>query len=418
MTNMKKLLLTSALISGFSAAALADAPTITAGGKIDWKTAFTHQKQSFQTAIDRHSRKQHMETQNNVNIKAEGQTDFGMKYGAVVELGHDTRSTANSGKDVFFKDTFLFMESNMGRLELGSHAGASDTMKVDASNIARATGGVDGAFEDHVNSTVGYLDTGLGKRIAAQYITAPNLPLTQSSQYARYNKVSYYTPEFSGLQLGVSYAIDTGDNGNYRGLTSKFLELNDDNDGVTPGSANNFSNAFEVGLKYKYQFDQVGLELGATGQFASAQKVAPTVTVTTAKQLRSVKAYNVGGTLTYTNFSLSGSYGSWGKSTNTKQTEQYNHSSSRYYTLGGAYVQGPVGLSVTYLDSKRLMNKFHNISVGADYQLAPGMLPYVEGNFFKYKPHAGAFLASTGGTAGDAKKNNGNVTFVGVKFMF
>ncbi len=96
--------------------------------------------------------------------------------------------------------------------------------------------------------------------------------------------------------------------------------------------------------------------------------------------------------------SLAGSYGDWGKSNTRKVTDS---NGTNYWTLGGAYEYGPFGASVTYLHSNldcgngtfalagttsdcdgAGTNKFSNISVGADYKLAPGLTPYAEVSFY------------------------------------
>ncbi|MBN8828559.1 MAG: porin [Sphingobacteriia bacterium] len=427
MKNIFKYLIIIAIIISYTYPSFATPLNIQITGKVGWKTAFTNQSKYFQVDhLDSkkfYSSKQNMTTETGIKILANNETDFGMKYGASIEFGDDT-TFGKSGKDIYFENTFLFLESNLGKLEFGSHISASKTMKVDASNIGRATGGISGSFNSFINNKVGYLDTNLagaetGKRIEATYLTGPHQPFNTSSHNGRFNKISYYTPEISGLQLGLTYALDSGDKGNYKGLTGKYLNFNTN----TPGLykiKKQYQNIFEVGMKYKFQYQKIDLELGIAGQVAKAEKVNPYIYPNPElhQKIHGIKAFNSGVILTYNNLSLAGSYGNWGKSLNTKQTDMYNKSTTSYYTLGAAYIHNLTGVSVTYFNSSRLKNKFTYLAFGSDYKLREGVLAYAETSFFKFKPAQYAYLKPIGGIQGDAKNNLGNITFVGIKYMF
>jgi len=417
MTNSKKILLTTALVSGLASAAMADAPTVTAGGKVDFQASFAKQSVAHKTANTKFDRSQHFSTESRVSLKAAGMSDFGMQYGATVELGDKAEfgsqdTTSTSGKDVELKDTMLFVQSDMGRIELGSMAGPAKTMKVGAESIARATGGICGDWSDYVNKGFGFIPTSTAAtNISGVWLTAPNLPFDISKYTGRHNKIAYYTPEVQGLQIGVSYALDTAGVGSSNAIGSKYLDTT-----ATPVafSSRHFKNAVTAGVKYKTQYDMFAIEVAATGQYGKAAKASSTATID--QVIRDVKAYNVGAAVTYANITLAGSYGDQGRSMNTKETDAFSRASTKYYTAGASIVQSPVGLSVTYFDSKRMKNKVETISVGADYALAAGMMPYVEGTFFKLKPAAGVTTTSGGATA--VTKNKGNVVLVGTKFNF
>ena len=417
MTNSKKILLTTALVSGLASAAMADAPTVTAGGKVDFQASFVKQSIAHKTANTKFDRSQHFATASRASVKAEGMTDYGMKYGAVVELGDKSESGRNassstSGKDVELKDTMLFVESAMGRFEAGSMAGSADAMSVGADKIARATGGIDGDWTDYVNSGFGFINTSAATNdLSGVWLLAPALPINDSTFQDRYNKITNYTPEVQGLQLGVSYSVDTSEVGSSNAISSKHVTTAD----PITFSNRTFKNAFSGGLKYKTQMDQFALELSATGQYGKAEKVT-TTSPALYEEIRDVKAYAVGASVSYANMTAAASFGDWKKSMNTKETDAFSKSSTKYYTVGASMVQGPVGLSVTYFDSKRMKNKVETISVGADYALAAGMMPYVEGTFFKLKPATGVMTTNGGST--QATKNKGNVVFVGTKFNF
>lgn len=409
MKNITKLLLTSALVAGVASSAYADAPVVKVGGKVDFRAGIVNQKSAYKTdtATDTTSSNAYksgrakMATTARVGVNAEGKTDAGLTYGAVVEL-EDTSfynsndegdkdagqfSSGDDGDAVRVRKSFVYFDSAMGRVELGSGDAASKTLAVDASNIARASGGIDGDATAFINEKVGYIplaDLDSGTNYAAsQYLTSPDLLADVSSSARKYNKVSYYTPDVSGLKLGLSYATDNESRGGLKGITGKDFGAQ-----LKRSSDVGYTDVFSAGLTYNYAMDNVALQLGATGQYGKAKKMNSVNTGYTSARnnYHNLRAYKVGAVVTYTNFSLAGSYGDNGKSGLTKEATNVNYfnKGSKFYTAGASYVQGPVGLSVTNFSSKRMRNKFDLLSVGADYELAKGALAYVEANMFKY----------------------------------
>lgn len=414
MKNVTKLLAASAAINIFSGVALADAPNVKMGGKVDFQAGFVSQKDTYKTANTKFDRTQHFAHETRLKVVADGMTDCGMKYGSTIEFGDKSRSLAStSGKDVELKDTFMFLESNFGRFELGSMSPVTRKLNLDASTIARGAGGAAGGdYKYYVNSSFGFIPTSTaGTNISGVWLTDPKLPLDLSTYYAKYNKISFYTPEVNGLQMGLSFGVDTGEVGSSNAISSRYL---DTSASPIPFTTRHFKNAFSGALKYKAHTDQLAFEVTATGQYAKAERKSSTATID--QEIQNVKAYAFGGSVKYTDFTLLANMGNWGKSMNTKETDAYSRSSTRYYSFGGAYTHGSLGMSVTYFDSKRMKNKLNAWAVGADYTLAPGLQPYAEGTFFKFKPATG--VTTTSGGATQSAKNSGSVVFVGTRFSF
>ena len=133
----------------------------------------------------------------------------------------------------------------------------------------------------------------------------------------------------------------------------------------------------------------MGIALAATGEWGKAES----------SLYENLAAWNGGGKLSFMGWSVAGSYGSWGKS----NTAVANRSKdTNYWDAGLAYETGPFGASVTYMRSQldcgfstgsqasganadcvgAGKNKFDNVSIGADYKLAPGLTPYAEVSFY------------------------------------
>ncbi len=382
---MKKFLLgTTALVSLVASAAYAEAPAVTVGGSIDFQAGMTDQDKEYRTGAN--SRNGKFANDTNVDIKVNGKADNGLVYGANIRLLADvTSSDDNSGLNA--DRTYTFIETNAGRLEMGSNVGATKTLKVDASTIARATGGIDGDWYRFANGDL--TDVGVASGAAGLiYGMTPDLPSdagkTERGDRENATKISYYSPRYSGVQLGISYTPDTGNRGTAAAFTSKY-------------DTRDYGNVFGGGVNFERSFNQVAVAASATGEVGQSEDSA----------LEDLGAYALGLQASVANFTVAGSYG------NTMKTGQLkgdvDNKNAYYWTLGGAYVQGPVGASVTYLNSNRRDNKFSNVSVGADYQLAPGLVPYAEVSFIKFDPNA----AIT--TSGD---NTGTVFLLGTQLNF
>lgn len=383
---MKKILLgTTALVGAVALGSAAYAggveigggPVVSVGGHIDFQAGFADQDSAFE--VGPNTREFKFQNDSEVHVVVEGQSDNGLVYGAVIELEADISGDAD-GQGVNSDKTYIYLETTAGRLELGGNSAAPDTMKVDASTFARATGGIDGDFYDYLTLT------------AAGFIVRPDLPvahgttatagfggitLVPSNEDA--TKITYYTPRFSGFQLGVSYTPDGGDAGTAAGFTG---DLSGD-----------FEHIFGLGLNYTGQYDQVGVQAAVTGEWGDSELAGSD----------DLAAWNVGLVLEYEGWSAGGSYGDWDDSgLATGSTADLD-----YWTLGAAYETGPYGISITYLESESGAAEFDNVVVGADYQLAPGLVPYIELSFFD----------ADDGIAGTTD-NDGTVLLLGTELSF
>lgn len=381
---MKKVLLgTTALASLLASAAFAEAPTVSVGGSIDFQAGMTDQKKAYRTGAN--SRNGKFANDTNVDVKVAGKADNGLVYGANIRLLADaTESNDDSGLNA--DRTYTFIETAAGRIEAGSNVGATKALKVDASTLARATGGIDGDWNRFVNGRA-YQN---GSLVSAGLIYAmtPDLPtdagFLERGDTENASKLSYYSPRYSGVQLGVSYTPDTGNRGTALAFTSKY-------------DTGQYGNVIGGGLNYKQSFEKIGVAASATGEFGESEESAR----------EDLRAYALGLEATYANFTLGGSYGNWLKTGQVKGAA--NNKNADYWTLGGAFVQGPVGASVTYLSSDRRENEFSNVSVGADYQLAPGLVPYAEVSFVKFDPNR---AVST------SRENKGTIFLLGTQLSF
>jgi outer membrane protein OmpU len=405
---MKKILLgTTALIGAATllagAASAGEDPKVTVGGFSTFEAAYS--KSDF----DGSERKIAFRNDNEIHFNVAGKTDAGLGYGAEIDLQADisgdqgTQGSTNSG--VTAHRTYGWLQGDTwGHVEYGSNDGVARTLKVDASNIARATGGIDGdwyLFADY-NNTAGTPTQGTSFHNAggatAKFITTPRLTVESgglntfaSDVWSNDTKITYYTPRFSGFQLGVSYAPSLSNRGQLTNRT-------DTATGITGAG-----DIWEEGLNYEGQFDQVGIAAGVTGEEGKSND-----STVGALKLNDIKAWNAGLKLSYMGFSAAGSYGDLSDSFDVNGTK------ADYWTGGLAYETGPLGASVTYLYSEDkntgFTDKFQDVSVGVDYKLAPGLTPFIEYTWYDIDP--------TGSPADAGFENKGNIVIVGSELSF
>ncbi len=384
----------SAALAGGSHAPAAATPantgglTVMVGGNINVQSVF---RQEDGEVIGDNARNGIIRNDTHLNFTAAGSTDD-FDYGAVIELAADNGSDKNS--EVGGTKTYLYVENDAaGRFEAGQNVGASDTLEVDASRIARGTGGVDG---DWVYNLIGTTGT---------YITTPNLPTgNEDTDAGNANKITYYTPRFSGLQFGVSYTPDTGN----RGSAST----------ITTDAGTNYSNVFAGGLNFESDIaDGVGIMASAVGEFGEGE--SGTGTLVTTDDVNDLNAYSLGLGVEFEGFSVAGNWADLGDSGLDSTPVAAASDNQSYWTLGAAYENGPYGVSVTYLESTQSNalaasatqtgeNELSNLVVGADYQMAPGLVPYVEASFFDFE----------NGSSTATDDNSGNVVIVGANLAF
>ncbi len=450
MSNKTKLIV-AGLVAGLAATASASTkpPVVTLGGSLDTQVGHQTQKSPFKTAgganianIPASTRLDSYGIVNDtkVHLKVDGH-GHGFRYGGMIVLNADTSASKENESSVAHQ-TMMYLESCMGRLEAGSYTGAYDAMKVNGASVARATGGIDGDWKYWVNTDVDSAATVANGTGLNTLILAPALPTARDKSYeSNASKVSYYTPTFAGFRAGISYTPDTDQHGtvtNLKGLTKSFTAFSFPG-GTNPGNlgsanqTNSFTNVFQGGLSYKHKFNnKLGFKISALGEMGDAKKyLGANNTVVDRHKL---KAYEVGAKFTYMGFGLAGSYGDWGKTGLAKSATSVangNRSvagakSGHYWSVGANYVHNCYGASFGYFNSENGGFNLSNLgavnpsysatkgkakvySIGIDYRVAPGLMPYIEGSQFDLRDKTN--LTQTG-------KNTGSVILGGIKLNF
>lgn len=368
---MKKILLgTTGLVAVAmlaTAANAAETPKVTLGGFSDFQSNWTNDDN------DAGVRTNGFRNDNEITVKVDGKMGS-LGYGAEIDLEADVTADAdNQGLNA--SRTFTYLEGGFGRVEMGSNKSVAATMRVDASSIAAATGGINGAWTYGVNAGA-----------AANFISTSKLVsehgrTTAFGDETTYNatKISYYTPKFSGFQAGVSYTP----------------QLDDQGQTMTRSDTASVSDVIDLGLGYEGTFSGVKLAAAATYETGEKGGVAGPSGFGTGD----INAWNLGAMVGFQGFSVAGSYGDW-------QDSGINNVDGDYWTAGLGYAMGPVGVSATYLTSTLGNNDFENIVLGADYKLAAGLTPYAEVSFYDFN------------AVGAASDNQGTSVILGTQVAF
>ncbi|MEM7238899.1 MAG: porin, partial [Pseudomonadota bacterium] len=126
-----------------------------------------------------------------------------------IEIGAEVALEGSTDEDQI-DESFLFIESSFGRVELGSRVSAGYTMFYSAPDVSLlgTNDGLTGDFvpyDEEAGSVFVGNDTGFGTL---------NSTFIENGGNDNAQRFTYFTPRFSGFQLGVSYARDPGEDSN------------------------------------------------------------------------------------------------------------------------------------------------------------------------------------------------------------
>lgn len=411
--------LTPFLICGFTTLSMysqALEHKFTVSGLIQMQEGVVSQRAEFKTQTPgstTQDKMQNNELWTDTELYFHSDTKFDEDYKAGIDLTlYSDIGPAKNGANSRGKLIKFFFETPAGLFEAGEMGGATGKLKKGAGTIAKATGGIDGAFDSYVNKFT--ID---GSRKDTIFVNTPNLPVGGDFGTRKY-KFSYYTPLNNGFQLGMSYTPDILDSG----TVSKIRSLPDK---LVPDFGDNllaYKNIFELAGSYEHEISNgVKYAFSLAGQLGQAKEVVDN------EPRKGLHAFEVGTVLSKDRYSLAASYGDWRDSGVTKFKQPGMKYGAKFYTLGIAYEDEQFGASVTYFNSRRAggtriypassqiasqvvnedtYNKLQVLSVGTDFKIAQGVTTYLEYNNFKY---------DRGFTVVD---NKGDIYIVGLKFAF
>jgi hypothetical protein len=289
-------------------------------------------------------------------LNVSGTADNGLNYGFKVEIQVNTSdgTTADEAR--------LQFSGGWGTLQMGDEDGAEDIMNYGGENLMGAVGGFDGDFDDVL--------------LRAPAVSAKSFP-TIEGDTSDATKISYFSPRFSGFQVGASLTPtpNTGDNFKADG---------------------GWENHIGVGANYDNSFGGVRVRVSGVYSMNSATDPAD----------EDVGAYSVGGIVGFGPVSVGAN---WTDNGDVEAAAAPDESS--YWNVAASFETGPIYLSAGYFVSTYEYNggtedEFSNISLTADYTVAPGLGVYAEVD-----------LIDDDG-AGTANDNDATVVILGANVSF
>lgn len=352
---MKKVLLGTVAVAGLAVAAAAPAKAeglqLGIGGWFAGYGVYNNQDEPAGTSL----RSFDLRKQTEIQFSGETTLDNGLTVGVVVETDMDR---SDNGADSTVEESYAYFSGGWGRFNVGEEEGAPYLLQVAAPS---ADANVDGIQPEINTFDLGILTGGNG--LASDVLGYDQTPT------GYLNKITYFTPVFSGLQAGVSY-------------TPSVSEGNQDGLGAITADATGaqFDDAWELAARYEGTFEEIDIAFGA-GYSLVSQEVD-----TTANDDRQV--WNVGLDLNWGPFGLGGAY-------ITDNNGIESDSDSKAFVLGLDYITGPYTFGASYYDRKvegasglvtSAGNEFEvtRWTGGVSYEYGPGMsfrgsLAFIEG---------------------------------------
>lgn len=345
-----------------------------------------------------------------------------MTYGA--RLGIQTSTKPRSSASYAGSHIFL-TNDNYGKFEAGAARNAFDTMSLSAFDIAAGSG-------DHWDRYV-YTPTGedfeSGPKSDSSSVDSD---IVYGPESAR--KVTYYTPLIKEtIQFGVSYTPDLS-NVSIGSFGTDSTTKNKKRNIWVKDSANatrfNYYEdqaaakdvvSYAVNLNHNLT-DCTDVKISLSGQNGKASKPGSIKimdadkkviagTETKYYKLANFKSYAAGFVLDIGRVSLAGGYEK--KLGFTNSIVDGKKKTDTLYNGGVAYNQGPASVSLVYSHGDNKGNKLTSYTLGTQYKLAPGLVPYFEVTRFNGK---GGQLAITGNK--EIFKSRGTVALIGATVKF
>lgn len=307
-------------------------------------------------------------------IRAQNVIDRDFKFGVIAKSEYIVRSN-NTNLEPVLDKAFLFVKARkIGNVEVGNVEAVNQKLKVGGFSVAKGAGGIKGKYLENIGlanagSFILLSQSPIGHGGSAKYSANFDKTSFRSIKDDSFdgledsNKISYISNRIKGFKGGVSYTPNVQDQGvtnigNFNYADSLIVK-----------------DIFSLGVNYFKYIDNLSIKISATSEFGNVEN-----NNYSQQTQEDLFAYDAGVVLSYFGFDFGFSYGSWGKS--LKKDSQYsickNCSEPYYFTTGISYNIGPIGASITALNSNYYNNKFRSLAIDFDYKVTKHLLTYIE----------------------------------------
>jgi hypothetical protein len=274
--------------------------------------------------------------------------DNGLTFGVDVQL--EANASSNGTGDVI-DESFVFVKGSFGQILIGSENSAGYKMSYGAPDVTWI-GVNSGSLTSFIPNGMSSVFRGVG---GSSFIEVGRNNDAQ--------RITYFTPRFSGFQLGASYARDANQD----------TSCANDNNGVgagigcsTAGRNTALHDIFDIGANYVNSFG--AFDIALSGRYGTASSSTPGI---------DPEVYAVGLNLGYAGFKIGGSFASSDDDVAVRNGE--------FFDVGVSYTTGPWGTSFTYskgdLDTNQERDQY---LAGVTYKLGPGVSAGAYAGFLDY----------------------------------
>lgn len=286
-------------------------------------------------------------SESEIHIGASATADNGIKYGVNIELNAGAADNADAD------EAWAFLDSDAwGRIELGDQDDATNRMQLGAWNAVKGAGGPFGGLGDLNTVFNGNGTDTLISRADWQVITTTDA-----------TKATYFSPRFSGFQIGASWTPDSG-------------EASGGNAAADPDNDGDFENVLGLSVNYVGKFDNVGVGVSAGWEGGDDETAGGAVA-------EDLDIWGVGGKVDFAGFTVGVHYRDYGDSFLTPALTATGADAGSQWSVGAGYQAGPWGISAWYLQGQKdnsttasaagaTETEVTRYGVGAGYAVAPG----------------------------------------------
>ncbi|MBE9558779.1 MAG: porin, partial [Proteobacteria bacterium] len=327
-----------------------------------------------------------------LQLNVSGAADNGLNYGFKIEIN------ANTTDGTMADEARLQFSGGWGTVQMGDEDGAEDIMNYGGESLMGASGGFDGDQDDYTYRNKSGNRAGELRRVYAYHHTGVGSGLTfdldsgggEGGTFDRMNlaapgwatiagdtsdqtKVSYFSPRFSGFQVGASLTPTPNNGDNFK----------EDGD---------WENHIGLGANYDNSFGD--LRIRASVVYSARTNTEQTWSFFQSRNVdlnEDVSAFSIGGIVGWGPFSLGANYTDNGDSGQPKVWDEINDITitapieTSYWNVAAGFETGPMYFSVGYFASTAEIgfpgiddSTYDHLALTADYTVAPGLGVYAE----------------------------------------
>ncbi len=265
-----------------------------------------------------------------IHFTGETTLDSGLIVGAHVETAVDSDDGESD-----IDESYIYFSGNWGRVNFGLADGAALLLQVAAPSADSNYDGLEQQIQPFND-----VAAGLGG----------SLPGTFNLEYAHEgisdsDKITYLTPVYGGLQVGVSFAPEVSEGSAY---------AND-----IEGVREDVTDGYETAVRYEGEVGMVGFAAGAGYTYANIDDPSPGT--------KDFKEWNVGLDLNIADFGVGAAY--------LEDNGSADDSDNKTWVVGADYTIGAYKIGASYLNNENDSDdtSADRYTAGVTYSYAPGL---------------------------------------------